>query len=82
MHSLVNKPPCSSSLALPPELLHCVALRCFFVFQDGFDLDIAYVTKRIIVHGVPNVSAGMYSMTRVMYSNHFTYPCVYLHRRS
>eukprot|EP00903_Cladosiphon_okamuranus_P019148 g17614.t2 len=25
--------------------------------EDGFDLDIAYVTKRIIVHGVPNVSA-------------------------
>lgn len=27
-------------------------------YQDGFDLDVAYVTKRIIVHGVPNVSAG------------------------
>eukprot|EP00752_Nemacystus_decipiens_P007719 g6902.t1 len=25
--------------------------------EDGFDLDIAYVTKRIIVHGVPNESA-------------------------
>lgn len=31
----------------------CVAIRV----QDGFDLDVAYVTKRIIVHGVPNVSA-------------------------
>ncbi|CAM9256613.1 unnamed protein product, partial [Ectocarpus sp. 12 AP-2014] len=25
--------------------------------EDGFDLDVVYVTKRIIVHGVPNVSA-------------------------
>ena len=42
----------------------CAFPRCFGVCilrQDGFDLDLAYVTKRIIVHGVKsrvNASVG------------------------
>lgn len=53
MRSLDGVPHMLTSLSI---VLHVFNLSTRY--QDGFDLDVAYVTKRIIVHGVPNVSAG------------------------
>lgn len=60
---MLNVNRCFARSLISPTCRHTtfsvrVKLPAFLFGQDGFDLDLKYVTKRIIVHGVPRANAG------------------------